>query len=53
MADIDQHALQALVDETRAEDIEMESGDTAVGASNVDGLAEIEPEAPKLVLFSE
>ena len=55
MADIEQ---QAPVEGTRVEDVEMEgAADAGAGADEGAGeqtaLADIEPEAPKLVLFSE
>ena len=48
MADIEQ---QTPIEETPGEDVEMEGGDA--GAGEEAGLTELEPEAPKLVLFAE
>jgi hypothetical protein len=55
MADIEQ---QTPVEETpAAEDVEMggdeAAADSAAGAGEETGLTEMEPEAPKLVLFAE
>ncbi|KAF2656862.1 hypothetical protein K491DRAFT_777584 [Lophiostoma macrostomum CBS 122681] len=49
MADIQQ---QTPVEETPAEDVEMEGDDAAAGAGD-EGLTELEPEVPKLVLFAD
>jgi hypothetical protein len=48
MADTEQ---QTPVAETPVDDVEM--GDRAAGAGEETGLTELEPEAPKLVLFAE
>lgn len=49
MADIEQ---QIPVEETPIDDVEM--GDSAAGAREEEtGLTEMEPEAPKLMLFAE
>lgn len=50
MADIEQ---QTPIEGTPAEDVEMEGGDAGAGAGDEAGLTEMEPEAPKLVLFAE
>lgn len=48
MADIEQ---QTPIEETPVDDVEM--GDSTAGAGEETGLTELEPEAPKLVLFAE
>jgi hypothetical protein len=48
MADTEQ---QTPVAETPVDDVEM--GDSAAGAGEETGLTELEPEAPKLMLFAE
>lgn len=48
MADIEQ---QPPVEDTPGDDVEM--AESAAGAGEDTGLPEIEPEAPKLVLFAE
>ncbi|KAF2243019.1 hypothetical protein BU26DRAFT_523992 [Trematosphaeria pertusa] len=50
MADIEQ---QTPIEGTPAEDVEMEGGDAGAGAGDEAGLTEMEPEAPKLVLFAD
>ena len=49
MADIDN---QTPIEETPGDDVEMEE-DAGAGAGEDTGLPEIEPEAPRLVLFAE
>jgi hypothetical protein len=48
MADTEQ---QTPIADTPVDDVEM--GDRAAGAGEGTGLTELEPEAPKLVLFAE
>jgi hypothetical protein len=48
MADSEQ---QTPIEETPVGDVEM--GDSAAGAGEETGLTQLEPEAPKLVLFAE
>jgi hypothetical protein len=48
MADSEQ---QTPIEETLVDDVEM--GDSAAGAGEETGLTQLEPEAPKLVLFAE
>lgn len=48
MADSEQ---QTPIEETPVDDVEM--GDEAAGAGEETGLTQMEPETPKLVLFSE
>jgi hypothetical protein len=52
MADIEQ---QTPTEGTPADDVEMGdgAGDAAAGATDGPGLTEMEPEAPKLLLFAE
>lgn len=52
MADIEQ---QTPVERTPVEDVEMgdNAGDAPTGAGEETGLTQMEPETPKLVLFSE
>jgi len=46
---------QTPIEETPVDDVEMGdgAGDVAAGAGEETGLTEMEPEVPKLVLFSE
>jgi hypothetical protein len=45
---------QTPVEETPVDDVDMEEGvDAGVGAGEEPNLTELEPETPKLVLFSE
>jgi hypothetical protein len=51
MADIEQNTPTEEI--PVGDDVEMEGDDAAVGAGEETGLPDIEPEAPKLVLFAE